>query len=169
MISGCGAPRPETIDLVTVIEEFIGLIRKKFSDQGIEVQADYKTDAAWVRADKDHLVQVFLNIALNSLQAMGDGGGRFHLRLLEKENVWQIEIEDTGKGIPESQIQWIFDPLFSPRRKEPEWDWPSPTKSSAGTTGEFGRPARCIRGRPSSSNFPRGEGRRNPHDFTAVC
>lgn len=106
-------PRPETIDLVTVIEEFIGLIRKKFSDQGIEVQADYKTDAAWVRADKDHLVQVFLNIALNSLQAMGDGGGRFHLRLLEKENVWQIEIEDTGKGIPESQIQWIFDPLFS--------------------------------------------------------
>ncbi|MEW9033760.1 MAG: PAS domain S-box protein, partial [Planifilum fimeticola] len=105
-------PRPEMIDLVTVIEEFIGLIRKKFSDQGIEVQADYGRDAAWVRADKDHLVQVFLNIALNSLQAMEDGGGRFHLRLLEKENVWQIEIEDTGKGIPESQIQWIFDPLF---------------------------------------------------------
>ena len=48
-------------------------------------------------------------------QPPGDGrrGGRFHLRLLEKENVWQIEIEDTGKGIPESQIQWIFDPLFS--------------------------------------------------------
>src|SRR5690606_36724102 len=90
-------PRPEMIDLVTVIEEFIGLIRKKFSDQGIEVQADYGRDAAWVRADKDHLVQVFLNIALNSLQAMEDGGGRFHLRLLEKENVWQIEIEDTGK------------------------------------------------------------------------
>jgi signal transduction histidine kinase len=105
-------PRPEIINLVTVIEEFLGLIRKKFIDQGIEVSTEYTTDTAWVRADKDHLVQVFLNIALNSLQAMEDGGS-FYLRLLEKENVWQIEIEDTGKGIPESQIQWIFNPLFS--------------------------------------------------------
>jgi PAS domain S-box-containing protein len=106
------SPQPEIIDLVTVLQEFLGLIRKKFSDQGIEVYTEFQTDTAWVRADKDHLVQVFLNIALNSLQAMEEGG-RFHLRLLEREHLWQIEIEDTGKGIPEPQLQWIFDPLFS--------------------------------------------------------
>jgi len=105
-------PRLETVNLVEIIEELLGLIRKKFNDQGIKVHTRYQTEVAWVCADKDHLVQVFLNIALNSLQAMEDGGD-FYLRLFGKGNVWQIEIEDTGKGIPESQIQWIFNPLFS--------------------------------------------------------
>ena len=68
-----------------------------------------------VRCDAQQLKQVFLNLLLNALQAVGDYGA---IRLVTEAqgNFVQIRVEDDGCGIPEKQIEQIFDPFFTTRR-----------------------------------------------------
>ena len=79
--------------------------------------------------DHDQLKQVFLNLCLNSIEAMGEGGtliitvgsdGRQESRTLELI----IEISDTGTGIPTEHLSNIFEPFFNfLKTREPVWDW----------------------------------------------
>ena len=68
-----------------------------------------------VRCDAQQLKQVFLNLLLNALQAVGDFGV---IRLVTEAqgDFVQIRVEDDGCGIPEKQIEQIFDPFFTTRR-----------------------------------------------------
>ena len=68
-----------------------------------------------VRCDAQQLKQVFLNLLLNALQAVGDYGV---IRLVTEAqgDFVQIRVEDDGCGIPEKQIEQIFDPFFTTRR-----------------------------------------------------
>jgi len=62
--------------------------------------------------DSKQLETVFSNILINAVQAMGNSG-EIKVRIKEKENDVNIEIEDSGPGIPEDKIEQIFDPLFT--------------------------------------------------------
>jgi signal transduction histidine kinase len=68
-----------------------------------------------VRCDAQQIKQVFLNLLLNALQAVGDYGV---IRLVTEAqgDFVQIRVEDDGCGIPEAQIEQIFDPFFTTRR-----------------------------------------------------
>jgi signal transduction histidine kinase len=68
-----------------------------------------------VRCDAQQIRQVFLNLLLNALQAVGDFGV---IRLVTEAqgDFVQIRVEDDGCGIPEDQIERIFDPFFTTRR-----------------------------------------------------
>ncbi|PTX64396.1 PAS domain S-box-containing protein [Melghirimyces profundicolus] len=116
LTKGSDVHNRERIDLIHVFEELLNLFRKKLNDQGITIHKQYEVREAPVYGNKDQLIQVFLNILLNSLQAM-DQGGEIRFRLLEQSGYWQIEIADTGKGIPEPQLKWIFNPLFSTKNE----------------------------------------------------
>jgi signal transduction histidine kinase len=75
----------------------------------------YYAELPLVRCDPQQLKQVFLNLLLNSLQAVGDYGV---IRLVTESQggFVQIRVEDDGCGIPEEQIERIFDPFFTTRR-----------------------------------------------------
>jgi signal transduction histidine kinase len=68
-----------------------------------------------VRCDAQQIRQVFLNLLLNALQAVGDFGV---IRLVTEAqgDFVRIRVEDDGCGIPEDQIERIFDPFFTTRR-----------------------------------------------------
>ena len=68
-----------------------------------------------MRCDAQQIKQVFLNLLLNALQAIGDYGV---IRLVTEAqgDFVQIRVEDDGCGIPEGQIEQIFDPFFTTRR-----------------------------------------------------
>ncbi|MDQ0337405.1 PAS domain S-box-containing protein [Caldalkalibacillus uzonensis] len=106
----------EPVSLVSVLNELLHLLRKRCNDQDIEVVKAYEQTGAWVHARRNGLVQVFLNIILNSLQAMGHGG-TLSVQLRDKHDEWLVEIKDTGKGIPPSQLKWIFTPFYSTKRE----------------------------------------------------
>jgi signal transduction histidine kinase len=68
-----------------------------------------------VRCDAQQIRQVFLNLLLNALQAVGDFGV---IRLITEAqgDFVRIRVEDDGCGIPEDQIERIFDPFYTTRR-----------------------------------------------------
>ncbi len=87
----------------------------------IEVQRCYQTGDYCLEADEDLLYRAFVNIFANSLQAMPEGGmltiqtsitnGRDGASLVE------IQVQDTGTGIPREVMKKIFNPFFTTREK----------------------------------------------------
>ena len=69
-----------------------------------------------VMVDGEQIKQVFLNIALNALQAMPEGG-RLDIRAADKGKFVEVEFIDTGGGIPDDIKKKIFDPLFTTKAK----------------------------------------------------
>lgn len=104
--------KKETIDLITLLEELFHLLSHKFQNNDISVFTEYTKTKAYITGNKNEITQVFLNLFLNSHQAMTDGG-TLYTRVLSSRTNWQIEIMDNGKGIPESKLKWIFNPFYS--------------------------------------------------------
>ncbi len=69
-------------------------------------------DNLHVKADPNYLQQVWLNIFINALQEMPDGGSLL-LRAFTDEDFAVVEISDTGKGIPDEHFVYLFDPFFT--------------------------------------------------------
>jgi len=75
-----------------------------------------KTDAT-IPCDADKMEVVFLNLIMNSIQAMDNKKGEIYIDLLEEpDDVVLISIKDNGPGIPKKLIPKIFDPLFTTRQ-----------------------------------------------------
>jgi two-component system NtrC family sensor kinase len=79
----------------------------------VEFDVDLPADLPRVRGNPRGLEQVFLNLFLNAIQAMPDGGTiSVHARPVDGGLV-QIDVSDTGVGIPEAVLPSIFDPFFT--------------------------------------------------------
>jgi signal transduction histidine kinase len=71
-----------------------------------------------INCDPKKMEIVFINLILNSIQAIGEKKGTIKIRITDKEDDFiLIEFEDTGEGIPNSIISKIFDPLVSTKEK----------------------------------------------------
>jgi signal transduction histidine kinase len=68
-----------------------------------------------VLGDAGSLRSVFTNLIINSLHAFNNSGGALTITLLAhpEENIAQIDVSDTGKGIPAEDIPKLFEPYFS--------------------------------------------------------
>ncbi|NIU02190.1 MAG: GHKL domain-containing protein, partial [Nitrosopumilaceae archaeon] len=60
---------------------------------------------------------VFINLILNSIQAIGDKPGIISIYVEEDKSSIKIRIEDTGKGVPEDILDRIFEPLVTNKEK----------------------------------------------------
>lgn len=110
-------PKPnfKNLPMSEIIEPTIALLTPQLKLQRIDIEVQIATESATVHADAEQLKQVFLNILLNSIQAMPDGGliqiqARCH-QLGPNHPYLCICIKDTGPGIDPSLIQSLFDPF----------------------------------------------------------
>ncbi|MGZ9819565.1 sensor histidine kinase [Peribacillus simplex] len=101
----------EIILLKSIIEEIIHLLRVKLNETKIQIIKKYE-DNSCIKGAYDQLIQVFLNLILNAIEAMPDGGSITITIREENDNVLVI-IEDTGIGINEHDLEWLFNPFFS--------------------------------------------------------
>jgi len=88
----------------TTIPESIKLIKKL----GAELPQ--------IEIDASQIHQVLMNLITNAVQAMAEGGN-LTIAAREKESFLEVEIADTGCGIPEEAVGKIFDPLFTTKAK----------------------------------------------------
>jgi signal transduction histidine kinase len=85
--------------------------------ENIKLTKDINNNLPMVMVDGEQIKQVFLNIALNALQAMGEKGGRLDIRARDRGKFVEVEFIDSGGGIPDEIKDKIFDPLFTTKAK----------------------------------------------------
>jgi signal transduction histidine kinase len=85
--------------------------------ENIKLTKDINNNLPMVMVDGEQIKQVFLNIALNALQAMGEKGGRLDIRARDRGKFVEVEFIDSGGGIPDQIKDKIFDPLFTTKAK----------------------------------------------------
>jgi len=111
--------RPQPCDLHPVLERTLDLMELQLGDAQVTVTCEFADDLPLVYADPDLMQQVFLNLCLNAVQAMPQGGEltittgvrRFRTR----RSLVDVSITDTGVGIPRDLMEKIFDPFFTTR------------------------------------------------------
>jgi two-component system sensor histidine kinase AtoS len=121
--------KPQKLNLVPchfkeIINEIVPFLFKEIADNGIRFVETYHPQLPKIQVDKNQMHQVFLNLFLNAIQAMPNGGELkidvtpLRSTLLDGfKNVIKIVISDTGRGIPPHLIQKIFDPFFTTKPK----------------------------------------------------
>jgi len=119
-------------DIHIPLDLSLALLQKKLEKNNIQLQTDYQKDIPPVIHDPQKMQQVFLNLILNAIKAMPEGGklnirtglqdipsgnGRngngSNGRLQSKKQMICIDIQDEGIGIPKAAQEEIFKPFFS--------------------------------------------------------
>lgn len=118
-------PKLTEEDLNEIVSSCLYFVEVKADRSGIKIEKELASDLPRVMLDRQQIKQVLLNLFLNAMDAMVEPGGRLHVRthklMKPGEKLWaQIEIEDTGHGIPESALEHIFDPFFTTKHESGE-------------------------------------------------
>lgn len=99
------------VNLKENLEEIISLIEYKLKNMNIHLELELSSlPSIWAEGEK--LQQVFINIILNAIDAMPEGG-TLKIELTQEENRAVVKIEDTGTGIKKRDLPHIFDPFFT--------------------------------------------------------
>jgi two-component system NtrC family sensor kinase len=105
------------VDLEKVVQESLQLIGHQLQLQGHQVVTRLEPVPP-VHADFGELRQAFVNLAMNAMEAMGQGGRlTVTLRPADQGRAAEVVIADSGPGIPEELRTKIFDPFFTTKEK----------------------------------------------------
>jgi PAS domain S-box-containing protein len=110
--SRTGAGEVADIDVNRVVEETLSLVAHPLKTARIQVVREFGDGLPAVRGSANKLQQVFLNLFLNARDAM-PSGGMLEVRTTAHNGSVEVEIVDTGAGIPRELIHRIFDPFFT--------------------------------------------------------
>jgi len=106
-----GQEYPEFIDIHKHLDATLNLVGNQLK-YGIKVQKEYD-DLPPVKCWADQLNQVFLNVIVNAIQAMGEKGIISIKTISCEDDHIEIHISDTGPGVLEKNLTKIFDPFFT--------------------------------------------------------
>ena len=118
-------PKFQEEDVNVIVESCLYFIRIKADSKGVWLKKDLTSDLPPVLLDRQQIKQVLLNLFINAIEAMGDHGGQLIVRThrLSKApgDTWaQIEVTDTGCGIPPADLEHIFDPFYTTKHESKE-------------------------------------------------
>jgi signal transduction histidine kinase len=104
-------PERLSFPLALVIEEICQSLAPQLEAQAIRVTIDCHPALA-ARADRDMLRRAILNLVLNALDAM-PGGGRLDITCCRTAAGLDIEVADSGPGVPDDDLDRLFEPFFT--------------------------------------------------------
>jgi len=95
-----------------VIEKNITFLAAQIKEQGYVIKKNYQNSLPEIMADSNLLYQSFLNIFINAMQAMPNGG-RILVEVSSSDHLVTVHIDDEGQGIPPENLKKIWDPFFT--------------------------------------------------------
>jgi len=114
----CARPRPPQFtwqDLHKIIEHSLELLKTHANNKNIQLTTCFDDSEALIFCDWDQLIQVFLNLTMNALQHVSQGG---RVQLSTHIHAGQLEalVCDDGAGIADADKSRVFDPFFTRRQ-----------------------------------------------------
>jgi len=103
--------RKEMQDMDEIINSAIETMKKQSKDKKINITTDIPTDLFKINADKDKLIQVFINLLSNALK-FTPSGGNVEIKANESEKYVEVYVKDDGIGIPPDKIDKIFNKFY---------------------------------------------------------
>jgi two-component system sensor histidine kinase HydH len=104
-------------DLNELLKHSARLIQQEATVKNIQIHLNLTPDAVEAEVDPDRLTQCFLNLYLNALQAMKNGGQLAIASATRVDGSVSIDIKDNGSGISTDDLSKIFDPYFTTKPK----------------------------------------------------
>jgi len=114
-----GETRMESVDINGTLIRTLSLLKDQVHLKNIRINEDLDLSLPGIKADKDQLEQIFLNIILNAVEAMSNGGELMLKTKLRGQGTKvstkrvELTISDTGCGVSKENLGKIFDPFFS--------------------------------------------------------
>ncbi len=105
-------PDRQAVDLGEIVEDSLEMFQERMTHSRITVEKTIEADIPSIHVDRDQLVQVLINLLMNSLHAMPEGG-RIRLSLDRENNYVRFGVSDTGHGMPEEIRSKVFEPFFT--------------------------------------------------------
>jgi signal transduction histidine kinase len=104
------------VDPVRLVNETVAMVRRELTEKGIQVILSTSQAIPPIRLDAQRIKGALLNLLLNAMEAMTDGG---EIRVtVTGEKKWiHLSVSDTGHGIPKGQLKAIFEPFFTTKEK----------------------------------------------------
>lgn len=113
--------RPVELNLRNVpaqelVSEIVDLARPQADAARIQIDVQQEAEGVEIRVDRDLLKQAVLNVVVNAMQAMPDGG-KLRFESSATEETAEIRVSDTGPGIPQELREKIFSLYFTTRKE----------------------------------------------------
>lgn len=102
----------EPLNVQDLIERQLQLLRPQAKESDVEIVYEPPRDLPVITGDATRLEQVLLNLCLNAIEAMPDGG-RLTIKTNQTDTDVEISVADTGSGVPQENRDKIFDPYFT--------------------------------------------------------
>ncbi len=109
-------PNLQACHLEEIIRKNLLFLQPELEKKGIAVSHNLDGKSFVLSADHDLLYRAFLNIFINAIQAMGEGG-RIDVSVRDGKDSCFVDIEDTGCGISKENLKRIFNPFFTTKEK----------------------------------------------------
>ncbi len=106
-----GQAEMEDVDIDDIMRELLTLAGKQLEHARVKVKTDLNVQHR-ILGRADQLKQVFLNLIVNAMEAMPEGG-QLTVRSAERDDYVLVTVRDTGVGIPEELVPRLFDPFFT--------------------------------------------------------
>lgn len=112
----------EKCSVTNAVQEALETATRPLDKDGIELRTSVP-DGLYVRASRDLLCQVLLNLVLNARQAMKERGGSLTITAQAVDDCVQIDVCDSGRGIPAEHLRDVMNPFLAANPHERPNDW----------------------------------------------
>jgi signal transduction histidine kinase len=106
-------PEVESVDLTSVFHRLRAFLEYKLKDKNITFFLENE-EPCTLFSDQNLIFQIFLNLALNSIEAIKEDG-RIDVSFIRDHNAIKVVMKDSGSGIPEELRKRIYEPFFTTR------------------------------------------------------
>ncbi|MGA1863684.1 MAG: two-component system sensor histidine kinase NtrB, partial [bacterium] len=104
------------VDIHLLLQKAVSITKSRMKLDKIQIKFAFDPENVMVMANQKLLYDVFLNIILNSIEALNDGG-KISLSTIKKKEHLTVQFTDNGQGIPAEQLAHIFEPFYTTKKK----------------------------------------------------